>query len=434
MRLSRELTHLAQCLATVAGLPGPGWPTKRDIRWKRWLQLVEEHQLGALLSGRWSADWNLPPDVESQLQERYVRAGNAAAVQTIEFLRTLRALNGVAEAVVLKGAALVPVLYREAAERSMWDIDLLFRSPEDQEKARALLEQRGCRARRNLRGHHHLPALVNPVNKMAFELHLNLVTPPLAQGFMDEIWQKRRRIEQAPVPNFYVLDDAALLAHQCIHALNDPIESPLLRSLFEIAWLASRLDAAGQTALKDLAARWGIGTIVGRGLWLAADVFGSPTLLERPPCGAYEFWSRARLGWCDYRTPWQKWRRHVAAAHVVHMLEGASDRNVLTPLGIAVRDTWNAVRARVVQRFSRSEAPPRRGSMPSAVLGDTILLFDERSGETHLLNRLAAKVWQATDGQLSADGIAELLESEGVSSADTRKALRALIVKGILEA
>lgn len=433
MRPSRELASIVRCLSSAAGLPGPARPRQGRIDWSRWQALAGDHQLNAFLYGRRSLEWDLPADVESELENRYVRAGNMAAVQTVELVRLLRALEGVAETVLLKGAALIPILYREATERSMWDIDLLFRNEKDCEKARALLERMGYRARRERRLHHHLPALVNPLNKIALELHTNLVTPPLPEGFMQEIWQGRRRVEGAPVSNFWTLDDIALLVHHCIHVLNDPIESPLLRNLFEVAWLASRLDPAGQARLKDLTARWGLAVPVGRVLWIAAGLFRSPTILDRPPRGAYEFWCARRLEWSEYTTLPQRWLRHVAAAHVVKLIEGASDRDPLVPIRIAFRDTLGAVRSRLARRKAREEAPLSQRPMLSAPVGEMVLLYNERSGETHLLNPLAARVWKAVGGPITEEGLVTRLQGQGLSLSESRQAIRALVARGILE-
>lgn len=429
---SSEILFTATCLCEAAGLQRPPH-TVVGLDWNRWLQVLEENQLAPFLAGRTSPAWNVPDWVRKELAAQYARAGSAAMPQLVEFLRVLRALEGVAETVVLKGAALVPLLYREAAERTMWDVDLLFASAEDQQKANGLLQAAGYRPRKRLASHHHLPALENPVNNMVFELHTNLVTPPLPPDFIAEIWQRRRRIETEGGPSYQVLDGPSLLAHQCIHALTNPIESPLLRNLFEVAWLVSRMGPSERDAFRDLARRWNIDTFVARALWLASDLFDSPPLFERPRRTAWELWSEARLEWCQYKSFWSRWLRHVSLKHIEQLLEGAGERSVVPFLGVAGRSVWHAVASRVIPRLPRGGPPRRPACLRGAPLGETLLLYDASSGETHLLNPLAARVWDAADGTLRAGDIADRLREHGIPPSDARRAIRGLVAKGILD-
>ncbi|OQW95764.1 MAG: hypothetical protein BWK77_06895 [Verrucomicrobia bacterium A1] len=428
MTPSVDILSIAGYLARAAGLAGVP-ASDSNVNWSRWQLLVEENQLGPFLGSRLSPEWTLPPPVRAELATRHVRAGSAAAFQTVELTRVLRSLSGVAEVVVLKGAALIPILYHEAAERLMWDVDILFRTTEDRDRARAILEASGYRARKTIPGHHHLPALQNPVNGMVFELHTNLMTPPLAEGFMDEIWRTRRR---TGLP-FCTLDNPALLAHHCIHALNDPVESPLLRNLFEVGWLASRLSAAEQESFRKLVTKWKMAVLASRSLWLAAALFRTPTLFDAPRPSAYEFWCERRIEWCDCESFSARWHRHAAAAHIVRLLEGRSPHDPLVLPGVLLHSAWNALRSRVLPRLVRAAQPPRRSGARAVACGDLVILYDGHSRQTHLLNPLATKIWQLADGTLSSPELAQRLAGDGFDPAEAAAAIRQLLKMGILE-
>ena len=429
MKLSSNVLSVAHYLARAAGLKSDV-PAARDVNWDIWLKLVDENQVGPFLGSRQAPDWPIPSHVRAELTMRHVRAGSMAAVQCVELMRILNAFNGIVEIVVLKGAALIPVLYRETAERLMWDMDILLRTAEDRDKAGAILEELGYRPRKQLSHHHHLPAFHNPINGMVLELHTNLATPPLADGFMSEMWNMRR---SADLP-FPILDIPALLAHHCVHILNDPIESPLLRNLFEVGWIASRMTTAERHAFYELVTKWELAPRVAHALWLAAAIFGTPTLLDAPRRGAYEYWCERRLEWYEYKTLRARWNRHVAAAHIVKLLEGNSPNDPLVLPSVVIHSLSNALRNRILPRLAQpSSNPLRRRSMRAAVCGELVILYDNHSRQIHLLNPLATRIWHLADGCRPLPEIVEQLAQNGMDRHEVITAVRQLLKMGILE-
>ena len=436
MKLSPELRAVVSALADVAGLPADDHPAPARVDWTRWLSIVDEHSLGPVLGAQVlrRPEWKLPAVTQSELAHRFNRSSFTAMVRQTEFQRVMRKLRTErVEAMVLKGSALAPGLYSVAAERVMWDIDLLFSNASSLLKARHVLESHGYQQRRELHGHHHVAPLVNPVNELAFELHSNLITPPLPTAVVDDILQRGVTRRLATDLDILIPDPIGLLAHQCLHALNDPVRSPLLRNIFEIAWLLSRMNDQQQNEFVDCVRRWNIEPIVARATHLAADLFGTPPLLSQPKAGAYSHWCRARLEWCDYGKWWARLKRHLASTHVERLLAGSHDRNIFTLVEIVSRTARDAAWSRLQPRIASRSAHPRRPDWPHAAAGRGLLIHDTDSGEVHLLNDVAARVWLAADGHKTGRAI---IKEAGIGSVtnESRSALHALIGRGLISA
>ncbi len=434
MRFSPELQHIAQCLADLAGINRAERPAVRDIDWTRWLLLAGKNQVSPLLGSRLAAEWSLPRSVAEELNGQYAREAGASTGRFLKLLDLLAPLEKEAEFIMLKGVALIPVLYHDVAERPMYDVDILFRSETEAKKVRTFLAGEGYTPKPEKHApHHHLPAMVNSINTLAFELHWNLTMPPLPEGFMDEIWAKKRRMDWKEQAGFWILDPAALLAHHCLHALNDPIDAPLLRNLFEVAWLASRLSGPEREDFKARVERWKLDTFVARALWLASDLFGSPALLPRPRPGAYEFWSAWRLERSEYNSVGLKFMKQIADAHIPRLLSGAGDRDIFVFLHVLFTGIGKMLRTRYQDRFSALRGAPCRGPMWEVEIGNYLMLYDDRTGETHLLNELAMRIWKMADGRLKGFDVLRRLREEGIDEVEARRAIRTLLQKGILD-
>jgi hypothetical protein len=434
VNLSPELESIIALLADIAGLPA-GRKAARSLDWTRWLSMVDEHKLGPLLGAHVPRrpGWNLPDFVQHELAHRFNRSSFAAMVRQTQFVRIMRQLQSAGiQAAVLKGAALAPGLYEVAAERLMWDIDLLFADAATVERAAGLLRDQGYRPKKQFEGHHHAPPLVNPVNELAFELHTNLITPPVPPDVVADLWARRTRRRVGTDLDITVPDPVGLLAHQCIHALNDPVRSPLLRNLFEIAWLIQRMEGSTRDAFVRWVRHWKLEALVSRATRLASELFGTPSLLSLPSLGAYTLWCRSRLEWCDYGKWWARLKRHLASTHVERLLSGSHDRNVFTLVEIVARSARDAAWHRLRPRLAWSVARPRRPGWPHAEMDGTVLIHDDSSGEVHLLNELAARIWLAADGTSTLRELATRLADRNVSPRAVRDATNTLVGRGLL--
>ncbi len=435
MAYPRELTALCRHLAVAAAWPGAGGPVAPPPRWSRWLALVEENDLGPWLARR-SSGLDLPPDAQRELAAAYSRAVRESLAQNHARNRVIDLLQGL-DLVVLKGAALLTCLYAEECERPMGDLDLLVHSAADAERAEQRLLQAGFIAGHGLPHHHHGRALIKPAWQMLVEIHTNLLTPPLAAPFIQAAWDARVRWRSDAPPHAYKLDPAALVVHQAIHALSNPIDSPLLRNLFEVAWLLRRLDAAGRARFQELAALTGRADLVARAWNLAAELFGPPWPEARwTGCSlapsAYERWGRARVGWGPDRGPLARFRRHVGVMFFAQRVAGqgrARERQALVSV------LTGSLRQALANRRRPARAPDamwRRGPFGAARLADgAILLHDQATDHTHLLNPLASAIWDALAEPGASADLAARLAPHGAGGARV-SALRELVRRGII--
>jgi putative nucleotidyltransferase-like protein len=448
MSMSSELTLIVHQIARGAGMRGPARSVPSSVDWDRWLHLVDENQLGPFLASRCPAI-EVPRSIALELRDRYTRSGHEAAFRHVELMRIASALDGIAEPIVLKGAALAYTLYAEASERPMSDIDLLFASAKDVGAATPVLAKLGYSPRRKgasatPEGHRHAEPLINGVAEMTLELHTNLATPPLPRRVLAWMWRRRVRLEGAG-RNAWALDASSALMHHAIHALADPVDSPLLRNLFEVAWLASELNAVDRSAVRSLAVRWGIEPLLSPALSLGARLFGSPEIVKPPPRGARDLLCRARLEWGDSFDEAPKKRsemkRSLARAHF----------SVLKRRARPKKYDWDAFMAAAVRLFVGivfgkmraalrvfGDLTPKRGrpiepvTLSTVDFGERMLAHDARTGCVHLLDAASARVFAAMKGARSPKQLEALLRANGLEARETRRALDRLKRKGLV--
>lgn len=441
-RRSPELDVLIAQLAAIAGLPGPrGRALARAderIDWGRWLRLVDENQLGSLLWARTRGE-GLPEPVARALHERYARAGLEATFRQVELARLLDRLAAVTTPVLLKGSALVHTLYETAAERPMSDIDLLLPDREALPAATRILASEGYLPERRLEAHaperhHHDPPLTNPAAELTLELHAQLSTPPLPEPVMAALWAGRERIERGGV-SMWVLDPVGRALHHALHAVADPIDSPLLRNLFETAWLIARLNDEERARLRELLARPEVAALAAPGVELAARLFGLESLSDPRPAGACELWSLARLEWCDSfdleRPFWAGLKRSLAREHLKVAPRGA----VWTALAFArilLQVFVGAVLGRVAALAEARVTAIEAIAFATVPIGDRLLAHDRDSGAVHLLDPVSARVWAAAAAEGSVDRLEAALARDGVPPRETRAAIARLLDAGLL--
>lgn len=447
MRLSAELDTIVQQLSATAGLKPARHHASGEIDWNRWLDIVDEHQLGPYLGNR-AAPQAFPAAVAAALDARYARSALDAAFRSVELVRILELLEGIAEPIVLKGGALAFTLYRDAAERPMSDLDLLFASEEELAAVSERLAAEGYKMQRPfgqrndeellLEEHHHVPPLTNHVAELTLELHLNLSSPRLPPRVLAYLWSRKERIDLGG-HTLWVLDPVSRLIHHAIHATSDPIDSPLLRNLFEVAWLASKLSRKDRWSLRTLAVRWGIEDRIAPALTLAANVFGSPALLPKSKRGARELWCRSRLEWTDsfvlHLGRWPSLRRSVAYEHLEAIKHGAGNRSPLAFIAAIARVFGQTAGHldRLAQVFRRRPESVSPALLTTQAIGDRLLAHDGETGNVHVLDPLAAAVFSATVHESSPLRIAALLEASGVTPTATHATLDRLVEKGLVK-
>lgn len=434
MKPSRELQHLARELSLACGLP-TAWPARDvpgSVDFGRVRSLVEKNQLlpFCVSRGRESA-LGFPGGgvTDFDLAMSYYQSGRQAALRLAVLHQVREILNGQVEMVVLKGMAVAPLLYRELAERPMRDMDLLFQAPAERERARDLLEQAGFSSMRTAAAHHHLPPVVDPAGRVSIELHDNLMTPPLPRDFMAELW--RHRVAGSDSPACPTLDAAGLFVHHALHALNDPVDSPLLRDLFEVATLGMRLNQGQHERVRELAARSGAAAVIATAVHLAHGLFGSPDFLSAPPRGPYEAWCARCLEWVPPFTAWRRFQRHAARERFNRLCEHPDERNPWPWAGKCIAGVAHRVVRHVGRLGHWGPARYRRADYHFVHVGENTLIHDASTREVHMLNADATRLWNAAvQAQSRSRLLAELLPYH--SPAEARMAFSEMTKKGLI--
>jgi hypothetical protein len=411
------------------------------VRWDRWLDIVDEHQLGPFLGSRIrlcsELALRMPVAVQEELYARTVRSSLDASFRSVEHFRLCSLLERETQPIALKGSALALTLYAETAEREMSDLDLLI--PEDDiELAEAILEREGfvpLAASTINDKHHHRRPLFNGTSELTIELHTNLSTPKLPKTAIVEMGRMRRAVEIPGAGTIHVLDPISLVLHHALHAVADPIDSPLLRNLFEVAWLVRGLSRLERSTVRTLARRWGIEARVASALSLAHQLFGSPLVFDKAMIGARERWCLARLDWTRSfgpKTSLVRFVRDLARRHMRALDRGASGKNPWPLISGVASAVWSALENRVRQKFQRRPQLLEPVTLYTAPVGGYLVAHDARTGNVHVLDRLSAKVFKMSKTEHDAQKLELMLEQHGVESEAARYALDQLVDRGVI--
>lgn len=437
----REVDSLAVRLAHALDMPGQTRrPPESNIDWTEWLALVDEHQVGPLLGSRrtWERSGPLPTWIREVLIAESLRNAHEMVFQTSELLRVFRAQPGLG-GVVLKGGALALTRYEHCGERVISDFDVLFRGIGPLEEMKAVLEAEGYRDKPGpspAEAHHHLPPLYHPGRAVTFELHENLCTPPLAKPIIQEMIDASVSLSDRGWPSgLRVFDPAAQIIHQALHALDDPVDSPLLRNLLEVGWQLHLLDRFEREHVEDLAIRWGLAARVAEAAHLAHELFGTPTILEQPEFGARRGWASVRLGWTGSRRaekPWsRRFSRHLAGAHLGRINQGEDPRDLLVLASVLGESLRDSARSFVAGR-RKDRALRRAPELDTKEVGSCLLVFDRASGAVHLLDPLSTEALLLADQAKTSQGLTRELVSLGAGEELAETCLRMLIERGLL--
>ncbi len=386
------LAELVDWLRWITDL-GPRPPGEKGLDW---LPLIEAHELAPLIAHR-----DPPAALAEALEPTRITAIHDATFRTYTLARLLQRLP---DCVVLKGPALAHMLYAAPVERSFWDLDLLFAERAAAERARARLCAAGYEATQDLPGHHHLGFLRDPVAEFAVELHLDLCTPGIGEAAVAELYARRAPLRVAGVDTL-ALDPAGMVVHLALHAGADPMGTPLLRNLLEIAWLGARLEPEEAAWVGDFVARHALARAA-LGLWQAATLFEVTPLVPKPRPSVAGLVSRRRLLWSP-DTRLAALRDDLASDLVGG---GGVVSTLRAHLGAALRTR------RPAGLLRRSEG------LRTTPLAAGALVHDTRTGEVHLLSRDAAEAWAVTEHPVRLRALPPA----------TREILRALTRRGLL--
>jgi hypothetical protein len=431
--MSAALRHLCDCLWWALERRGP--VESAPPQWDLWLSLAEEHKLGAFLYRRLRGRATWPEHVRAALAAHYMSSAIANGLRLREQVRLIAQLGSVASCMMLKGVVLALTKYAEPAERDMSDMDVFCPSREDADAAIELLRTNGYVPMRAIPGHHHLPIMRHRTGRLSVEVHTNLTTPGLGSEFLTRFFADRARITLPGGCECAVPDRVHALFHHCLHTLKDPIESPLLRNLFEIAWMASDFTAEDWANFARVAESSGRDEVARRALALACDYFPVHMMpFKRPLPGSIEFWARRRLGWIEGSLGIAaRILRHIGVKHFDRMPTGRLLTDSFDVARVAVVSVRNALVGRLKSRAAPYRAAPLRcAPVCEEPLDEHIALLDPTSGRVSVLRGPAAEAWRCASAEESGRAIVRRLAAAGVSRPDARAAVRALAAQGLL--
>ena len=433
--ISNELKTLARLLSQTQGLPGPPIDTHHEIDWDRFKGLVEYNQLGAYLAARLTPGQRekIPESIQLELEAIYSMESREALVRTTSLRRMVDLLEGKVAAVALKGAALSWTLYQDAAERFMADADFLVQPGAPQDRAREILQKAGFQMGEGYQNHHHLAPFQDAAHSLAVELHTNFTTPPLREEIMSWLWNHLVSVDAKGVKTIQVLNPIGQLFHHCVHALNDPVDSPFVRNLFEISVMIHRMPTGMQKDFAHLMKAWKMDDHVSHAIYLAHRLFGCPAITGKPAFGALDHWCLRSLQRNESPTRTQRLEAHVARQHIEAMHRGAGNRNPFPLILLSGDILWGQVEHAGRAMTQRFFPHPKRPDYPHRSIGEALVIHNTDSGEVQLLNELAATVWVEADGKRSAKDLTDYLQSsENIHPADVKTVLRTLYQSHLL--
>ena len=430
--LEPALADLVRRLALAVGLPGPARAAPpATFDWERWLDLAREHDVLPLLAVRAADD--LPADVLEALRTAHTRWAHETLFRAAELRAVLDRLAPVGDVIVLKGPAMVATVYGDAAERVASDLDLLVRDRTARRAAVAALATRGYLPPDGGDDGAHDLALHSPVAELDIDVHVDLTRPPRADGVLADAWA--RRVTLPVLGGIDALCPSWRALHAAVHALADPIGSPLLRNLLETGWLAATLTTAERSDLVALARRAGVTDRVALALALAHRLFGSPALLGDPRPSSRAWWAWRRLGWqYGAASGLAGTVEHVAEYHLRRLDAGRyhdlDPRPLIATIAEVIAGHLTGAARTAVDRLR----PPAVTRAVAAVepLGDDLLVHAIDTGDVHVLTGDAVEAWDATATAGSETALRDRLDARGVPPERAAAAIDVLLDSGLL--
>jgi hypothetical protein len=204
-----------------------------------------------------------PEPVMAALRRYYAETAASNLRQSYRLENVLRTLaERSIPAMLLKGAALLRLVYRDPGLRPMRDVDLLVRHGDLQRGIDALMAcgllpvQPGREEEYKRDPHHHWVPCVTPDGSLVVELHYALVPRggPV-EPVIEDVWQ-RAQFAAGNTVSVLLPSPADLLLHLCIHSSIDAL-AYRLRSLCDVAetvrWAGTD---AGWDGLVESARQW----------------------------------------------------------------------------------------------------------------------------------------------------------------------------------
>jgi hypothetical protein len=251
-------TRLVLAACRGSGIPNPA----EVVDWDALLEQAVAWRVAPLVyRGLKQAPGLAPQPTLALLRRQY-------AVTAASNLRQFHLLEAVLRAfaersipvMLLKGAALVRLAYRDPGLRPMGDVDLLVRREDLRRAADALLSHGLApvlpgREEQYERDHHHWAPFKTPDLSLVMELHHDLAAPGSSvQAVIDGVWRRAQPVAGTGAPAL-APSASDLVLHQCVHTSSHALFYPLLTlcDLTETVRAATGIDWDG---LAETAREW----------------------------------------------------------------------------------------------------------------------------------------------------------------------------------
>jgi hypothetical protein len=271
-------------------LNGPGPEIRERIEqfgeedWRQLVASATKHGLhpwlyGRLISG--SVPITVPAAILQGLRESYLMNGARNLLLYQDLARVLGALRQAEiPVIVLKGAHLAALVYRDSALRFVGDIDLLVTKAHTC-RAAALLQQLGYRLAEELnevwfnhRHAIHLPELINPPHPR-IDLHWRIHSEQPAEG-ESRLWGRARPAKLGDT-DALVLSPEDLVLHLCLHGGGLHLFALGLRLMWDLRATIDRYTGElDWHLLVDLGKAWRMENCLHLVLRMARELAGAP--------------------------------------------------------------------------------------------------------------------------------------------------------------
>jgi hypothetical protein len=228
------------------------------MEWARTIGLAHWHGVSPRLARALVVnhlDAELPHDLDDQLQSGYFTTMARNLALRRELGRVVDELRRhQVDVMVLKGAALVPIVHRDPGVRPMDDLDLLVHR-EDLALAEKVVTAAGYQSSGKApataddddESYHHLPSLVRADGTVTIELHHKLGSSGSPPDFdVTGVWARAVRFDAGDATCLRPSDED-LLAHVCLHFLVDRVRLFSRRALRQICDIGAAVDAFSAT-------------------------------------------------------------------------------------------------------------------------------------------------------------------------------------------
>ncbi|MDH3280601.1 MAG: nucleotidyltransferase family protein [Gammaproteobacteria bacterium] len=188
----------------------------------------------------------MPRNVAQALQGLTLRHRRSAEIRTNMLLQILDVLDAAGiHAIVLKGAALMHLIYPEPGLRPMRDLDILVDPRRAADAQRRLIDELSFTPQGEHRGfmfhHHHLPTIVREQEGLmvSVEIHTDAISGDVPECLSTDNLSGPLQPFMLADRRAYTLGHTDMLRHLCRHAF-EPAEEIKLGSIADIIGYASR--------------------------------------------------------------------------------------------------------------------------------------------------------------------------------------------------